>query len=104
MDNILSVTLNYIYIHIRVRRLIHIPRDILLPVYVYLLYLLNGTVTAWIKSSVFIHLTQLPSNPIIFGFGRLALRCDFSKTKIQPLTTAQCPGIHFTLIMPEVKW
>jgi len=23
---------------------------------------------------------------IIFGFGRLALRCDFSKTKIQPLT------------------
>jgi hypothetical protein len=38
------------------------------------------------KSLVFIHLTQLPSNPIIFGFGRLALRCDFSKTKIQPST------------------
>jgi len=41
------------------------------------------------KSSVFIHLTQLPSNPIIFGFGWLALRCDFSKTKIQPLTDLQ---------------
>src|SRR6202051_3275952 len=52
----------------------------------YLLYLLDGTVAAWMKSSVFIHLMQLPSNPIIFGFGRLALRCDFSKTKIQPLT------------------
>src|ERR1700676_4842202 len=74
------------YIHIRVRRLIHIPWDILLPVYVYLLYLLDGTVAAWMKSSVFIHLMQLPSNPIIFGFGQLALRCDFSKTKIQPLT------------------
>src|ERR1700676_1485463 len=83
-DNILSVTL-ILYI-IRVHRLIHIPRDIILPVYMYLLYLLDGTVEAWMKSSVFIHLTQLPSNPIIFGFGRLALRCDFSKTKIQPLT------------------
>jgi hypothetical protein len=41
---------------------------------------------AWMKSSVFIHLTQLPSNPILFGFGQLALRCDFSETKIQPLT------------------
>jgi hypothetical protein len=41
------------------------------------------------KSSVFIHLMQLPSNPIIFGFGRLALRCDFSKTKIQPLTPSE---------------
>jgi hypothetical protein len=38
------------------------------------------------KSSVFIHLMQLPSNPILFGFGWLALRCDFSKTKTQPLT------------------
>src|SRR5882762_6489728 len=86
-DNILSVTLIiYIYIHIRVHRLIHIPRDILLPVYVYLLYLLDGTAAAWMKSLVFIHLTQLPSNPILFGFGQLALRCDFSKTKIQPLT------------------
>src|SRR6202790_3708186 len=85
-DNILSVTLILYIIHIRVRRLIHIPRDILLPVYMYLLYLLDGTVVAWMKSPVFIHLTQLPSNPIIFGFGRLALRCDFSKTKIQPLT------------------
>src|SRR5882762_8974409 len=65
------------------------PRDILLPVYVYLLYILDGTVAAWMKSSVFIHLMQLPSNPIIFGFGRLALRCDFSKTKIQPLTFTQ---------------
>ena len=35
---------------------------------------------------VFIHLMQLPSNPIIFGFGWLALGCDFNKTKIQPLT------------------
>jgi len=57
----------------------------------YLLYLLDGTVEAWMKSSVFIHLTQLPSNPIIFGFGRLALRCDFSKTKIQPLTLFLTP-------------
>ena len=52
----------------------------------YLLYTLDGTATAWMKSLVFIHLTQLPSNPIIFGFGQLALRCDFSKTEIQPLT------------------
>jgi len=88
-DNILSVTL-ILYI-IRVHRLIHIPRDIILPVYMYLLYLLDGTVEAWMKSSVFIHLTQLPSNPIIFGFGRLALRCDFSKTKIQPLTLFLTP-------------
>ena len=90
-DNILSVTLILYIIHIRVRHLIHIPRDILLPVYMYLLYLLDGTVAAWMKSSVFIHLTQLPSNPIIFGFGRLALRCDFSKTKIQPLTLFLTP-------------
>src|SRR5882762_5263578 len=34
---------------------------------------------------------QLPSNPILFGFGRLALRCDFSKTKIQPLTLFLTP-------------
>ena len=89
-DNILSVTLILYIIHILVRRLIHIPQDILLPVYMYLLYILDGTVTAWMKSSVFIHLTQLPSNPIIFGFGRLALRCDFSKTKIQPFTSGYC--------------
>ena len=62
------------------------PRDILLPVYMYLLYTLDGAATVWMKSPVFIHLMQLPSNPIIFGFGQLALRCDFSKTKIQPLT------------------
>jgi hypothetical protein len=52
----------------------------------YLLYTLDGTAVVWMKSSVFIHLTQLPSNSILFGFGWLALRCDFSKTKIQPLT------------------
>ena len=86
MDNILSVTLILYIIHIHVHRLIHILRDIILPVYMYLLYLLDGTVEAWMKSSVFIHLTQLPSNPIIFGFGRLALRCDFSKTEIQSST------------------
>jgi len=57
----------------------------------YLLYLLDGTVAAWMKSLVFIHLTQLPSNPILFEFGRLALRCDFSKTKIQPLTLFLTP-------------
>jgi len=91
MDNALSVTLILCIIHIRVRHLIHIPRDILLPVYMYLLYLLDGTVVAWMKSLVFIHLMQLPSNPIIFGFGRLALRCDFSKTKIQPLTLFSTP-------------
>ena len=91
MDNALSVTLILCIIHIRVRHLIHIPRDILLPVYMYLLYLLDGTVEAWIKSSVFIHLTQLPSNPILFGFGQLALRCDFSETKIQPSTLFLTP-------------
>jgi len=37
MDNILSVTL-LLYIHICVHRLIHIPQDIILPVYMYLLY------------------------------------------------------------------
>ena len=84
-DNILSVT-SFLYIHIRVCCLIHIPQDIILPVYVYLLYAFDGTATVWIKKPVFIHLMQLPSNPIIFGFGRLALRCDFSKTKIQPST------------------
>jgi hypothetical protein len=52
----------------------------------YLLYTLDGTAAVWMESLVFIHLIQLPSNPIIFGFGQLALRCDFSKTKIQPLT------------------
>src|ERR1700692_3118574 len=57
----------------------------------YLLYLLDGTVAAWMKSSVFIHLMHLPSNPIIFGFGQLALRCDFNKTKIQPLTLFLTP-------------
>src|SRR6202051_746755 len=91
-DNILSITLILYIIHICVHRLIHIPRDIILPVYMYLLYLLDGTVEAWMKSSVFIHLMQLPSNPIIFGFGRLALRCDFSKTKIQPLTSLVTPN------------
>ena len=50
-------------------------------------HILDGTAMDWIKSSVFIHLTQLPSNPIIFGFGWLALRCDFSKTKIQPIAS-----------------
>ena len=69
----------------------YISWDIILPVYMYLLYLLNGTVEAWMKSSVFIHLTQLPSNPILFGFGWLALRCDFSETKIQPLTLFLTP-------------
>src|ERR1700692_133406 len=88
-DNILSITLILYIIHICVHRIIHIPWDILLPVYMYLLYLLDGTVAAWMKSSVFIHLMQLPSNPILFGFGRLALRCDFSETKIQPLTTKE---------------
>jgi len=52
---------------------------------------LDGTAAAWMKSSVFIHLMQLPSNPIIFGFGQLVLRCDFSKTKIQPLTLFLTP-------------
>src|SRR5882762_10379732 len=87
-DSILSVTLFYKYMSspTHTAPYIYISRDILLPVYMYLLYLLNGTATAWMKSSVFIHLTQLPSNPILFGFGRLALRCDFSETKIQPLT------------------
>src|ERR1700676_3794941 len=105
-DNILSVTLILYIIHIRVRHLIHIPRDILLPVYMYLLYLLDGTVEAWMKSLVFIHLTQLPSNPIIFGFGRLALRCDFSKTKIQPLTSINrklCTK-PATTTTPPLKW
>src|SRR5882762_3157787 len=83
MDNI--ITFNYItYPHIPLRT--YIPQDIILPVYMYLLYLLDGIATVWMKSSVFIHLMQLPSNPILFGFGWLALRCDFSKTKIQPLT------------------
>src|SRR5712664_3759233 len=57
----------------------------------YLLYLLDGTATVWMKSSVFIHLMQLPSNPILFGFGWLALRCGFSETKIQPLTLFLTP-------------
>src|ERR1700676_4911142 len=69
----------------------YISRDIILPDYMYLLYLLDGTAMVWMKSSVFIHLTQLPSNPILFGFGRLALRCDFSKTKIQPSTLFLTP-------------
>ena len=69
----------------------YISRDIILPVYMYLLYLLNGTAAVWMKSLVFIHLTQLPSNLIIFGFGRLALRCDFSETKIQPITLFLTP-------------
>src|ERR1700676_3742997 len=87
MDIILSVTL-YLIISLptHAASYIYTSRDIILPVYMYLLYLLNGTATVWMKSLVFIHLTQLPYNPIIFGFGRLALRCDFSETKIQPLT------------------
>ena len=52
-------------------------------------HILDGTA---MDCSVFIHLTQLPSNPIIFGFGQLALRCDFTKTKIQPLTGS----VYFT--------
>src|SRR5882762_4006380 len=105
-DSILSVTLFYKYIITHAYRSIHIyiSRDLLLPVYMYLLYLLNGTATAWMKSSVFIHLTQLPSNPILFGFGRLALRCDFSKTKIQPLNTFFNPNIdtiyRYPIILP----
>jgi hypothetical protein len=47
----------------------YIPWDILLPVYMYLLHLLDGTAMAWMKSLVFIHLTQLPSNPILDGVG-----------------------------------
>jgi hypothetical protein len=87
MDIILSITL-YLntLLFICVRRVIHISWDILLPIYMYLLYILDGTATDWMKSLVFTHLTQLPSNPILFGFGQLDLRCDFSKTKIQPLT------------------
>src|SRR6202790_2522521 len=69
----------------------YISRDIILPDYMYLLYLLDGTASAWMKSSVFIHLTQLPSNSILFGSGRLALRCDFSETKIQPSTLFLTP-------------
>src|ERR1700676_5514207 len=69
----------------------YISQDIILPVDMYLLYLLDGTAAVWMKPSVFIHLTQLPSNPILFGFGRLALRCDFSETKIQPLTLFLTP-------------
>src|SRR5882762_4504495 len=96
-DNILSVTL-FLYIYIRVRRLIHIPQDIILPVYMYFLYTFDGTAAVWMKILVFIHLTQLASNPIIFGFGRLALRCNFSKTKIQPstlfLTPISIPSIN----------
>src|ERR1700676_500968 len=69
----------------------YISWDIILPVYMYLLYLLNGTAAVWMKSSVFIHLTQLPSNPILFGFGRLGLRCDFSETKIHsPFSDLLC--------------
>src|SRR5882762_7258682 len=92
-DSILSVTLFYKYMSSPTHTYIYIyiSRDILLPVYMYSLYLLNGTATVWMKSSVFIHLTQLPSNPIIFGFGRLALRCDFSETKIQPSTLFLTP-------------
>ena len=59
-----------------VHHVIHISQDIILPVYMYLLYVLDRTATAWM-SPVFIHLMQLPSNPIIFGFGWLALRFDF---------------------------
>src|SRR5882762_2361958 len=91
-DIILSVTL-YLIISLptHTASYIYTSRDILLPVYMYLLYLLNGTAMVWMKSLVFIHLMQLPSNPIIFGFGQLALRCDFSETKIQPLTLFLTP-------------
>ena len=71
----------------------------------YLLHLLDGTAAVWMKSSVFIHLTQLPSNPILFGFGWLALRCDFSKTKIQPLTIGHTPfqnGEAFAAILSSI--
>jgi hypothetical protein len=61
----------------------------------YLLYTLDGTATVWMKSLVFIHLTQLPSNPIIFGFGRLALRCDFSKTTIQPVSLDELTVVEY---------
>src|SRR5882762_1801965 len=97
------ITFNYI-IYPRIPLCTYIPWDIVLPVYMYLLHLLNGTATVWMKSSVFIHLTQLPSNPILFGFGRLALRCDFSKTKIQPLTLFLTPIsiLSINIIVPEL--
>jgi hypothetical protein len=83
--------INFKYICVCVCRIIYISQDIILPIYIYLLYTPDGTATVWMESLVFIHLTQLPSNPIIFGFGQLALRCDFSKTKIQPLTLFLTP-------------
>jgi hypothetical protein len=89
MDIILSVTLYYIiYIYIIVYSCPPHDTYILGHSTAYLLvfgHILNGTAADWMKALVFIHLMQLPSNPIIFGFGWLALRCDFSKTKIQPL-------------------
>ena len=66
-DNILSITLLLNTHFVCVCHIIHISQDILLPIYMYLLYTLDGTTAAWMKSSVFIHLMELPSNPIIFG-------------------------------------
>jgi len=53
-DNILSITLLLNTHFVCVCHIIHISQDILLPIYMYLLYTLDGTATAWMKSSVFI--------------------------------------------------
>ena len=100
-DIILSVTIYFIYIYIIVYPCQLCDTYILGHSTAYLLvfaHVLDGTSMDWMKSLVFIHLMQLPSNPIIFGFGQLALRCDFSKTKIQPLTLFLTQNQYYLLI------
>jgi hypothetical protein len=49
-DNILSVTfLSNIHLPTHMPLHIYISWDIILPVYMYLLYLLDGTATAWMR-------------------------------------------------------
>src|SRR5882762_10238466 len=90
MDIILSVTLILnTYLHPCLPHHTYISGHYTACLHVFALHLME--LPRWMESSVFIHLTQLPSNPTIFAFGQLALRCDFSKTKIQPLTLFLTP-------------